>query len=257
MKAVLFDSHGKKKQEISLPQVFNTTIREDIAAKLFEAEKVSQPYSPDPDAGNKQSACGRIRHIRHKWRTHYGKGISRIPRKTMWRRGTQFYWVGASIPGARGGRQAHPPKGTRKERKINKKEVKIAIDSAIASTADKNFILKRYSSLKEIKNLSLPAVIESLPKKTKELDLAINSIFNEIPQIVRQKSVRSGRGKMKGRKHKVSAGLLILTSKDEEIKTNGIAEQMPISNVKIADLYPLGRITLFTKKSLEELEAKK
>jgi ribosomal protein L4 len=123
MKASLYNIKGKKKSDLILPKVFDTKIREDIVLKFLEASKFMQPYSPAHDAGKKHSAAGTISHKRHDWKGHYGRGISRIPRKTMWRRGTQFFWIGAEISSARGGRRAHGPKGIGKERKINLKEI--------------------------------------------------------------------------------------------------------------------------------------
>jgi len=110
MKARILDTNGKKTKEITLPSFFSHKIRYDLIAKILEAKKTRQPYSPSPVAGNQHSASGKIRHRRHVWKTHYGKGISRIPRKIMTRRGSQFNWVGATIPSTRGGRRAHPPK---------------------------------------------------------------------------------------------------------------------------------------------------
>ena len=54
----------------------------------------------------------------------------------MWRRGTQFMWVGALAPGTVGGRKAHPPKASKIwNLKINKKERAKAIRSALGGSA--------------------------------------------------------------------------------------------------------------------------
>ena len=252
MKAQLFDSSGNKKSEIELPEIFNSVIREDITAKLFEVEKEVQPYGPYEEAGKRHVASGTISHRRHKWKGAYGKGISRVPRKRMWRRGTQFYWVGAEISSARGGRRAHPPKMVHTPKKINKNEAKLAMNSAIASTANKDYIVKRYSSLNEIK--AAPFVIESVPIKTGDALSSLKKIFGDLFSLVlKNKVVRPGRGKTRGRKYKSNAGLLLVTAKDESIKIKGI-DVRNLSEIKVADLYPLGRLALYTKKSLEELK---
>ncbi len=251
MKAQLYAQDGSKKSQIDLPAVFNTKIRLDIVQKYFELNKFIQPYATDQEAGKKYSASGKISHRRHKWGGHYGRGISRLPRKTMWRRGTQFYWVGATAPGTRGGRVAHPPKGIGKEKKINKKEVKIAINSAFAATADKDLIVKRYATLEKIDNA--PAVIGSLPSKTIELTAALKKIFGEAYSLIqKKKAVRPGKGKKRGRKYKSTAGLLLITGKDEKAIFSGI-DIRSTEDVAISDLFPLGRITLYTKKAIEEL----
>src|SRR3990167_851201 len=142
MKANVLDIEGKKAREIELPSFFSEKIREDIVAKALEANKTMQPYAPSLVAGKQHSASGIVRHARRKWRTAYGKGISRVPRKIMSNRGTQFNWVGAEIASTRGGLRAHPPKTVSmiNTKKINKKEMKIALISAINATADKKKI---------------------------------------------------------------------------------------------------------------------
>src|SRR3990167_8288779 len=140
MKAEIYNIQGEKMKSINLPDLFESEIRDDIASKLFEIEKMEfrHPYSNYAEAGKRHSASGTISHQRHKWKGHYGQGRSRIPRKIMLRRGTQFFWIGAEIASARGGRRAHPPRSFSRELKINKKEVNLAMFSAIASTADSN-----------------------------------------------------------------------------------------------------------------------
>ena len=251
MKANLFSSEGMKKSQIELPKIFETNIREDIVLKYFEADKVVQPYSPKEGAGLRQSAMGQVSHKRHDWKGQYGRGMSRIARKTMSRRGTQFYWVAANVPSTRGGRKAHPPKGIGREKKINKKEVKLAFNSAFAATAQKEYVLKHYPN--SVNFDSLPLVIESLPAKTKELVKTLRNIFSENSDFLfKRKEVRAGKGKRRGRKYKTNAGALIVVGKDENNKIKGISIKH-IDEIKISDLYPLGRVTIYTKKALEEL----
>ncbi len=256
MKAKLYSSDGKSKGTIDLPLIFNTKPRQDIVQKYFEAEKyiLMQPYSHDPKAGRKHSASGTISHKRHTWKGHYGKGISRIPRKTMWRRGTQFYWIGAEVSSTRGGRRVHGPQLVKKLRKTNKKEISLAFNSALAATASPFHIIKRYASIKNLE--SAPFVIESLPEKTKALIQSLKNIFGDNFSVVLQKkSVRPGKGKLRGRKYKSTSGLLVLKSPSEKIKSTGL-DIKNITEISISNLYPLGRLTLFTKKALESLDKK-
>lgn len=255
MKAILYSSNGEKKSEIALPSLFETVIRDDLASKYFELEKTHQPYSHDPMAGRKHSASGTISHLRHDWKGHYGKGISRVPRKTMSRRGVQFFWVGAEVASTRGGRRVHGPVLYRTYRKMNKKEASLALNSAFAATAHKNLILKRYSSLKDV--ASAPAVIEELPAKTKLLFEALEKIYGSMFSLVLQnREVRAGRGKSRGRKYKSNAGLLIIKARDEKGTFSGL-DVKSADKVEIADLYPLGRLTLYTRKAIEQLGGKK
>lgn len=255
MKAAVYGISGIKKHEMEMPRVFESLIREDIAAKYFEASKEWQPYSPYFKAGKRHSASGTISHKRHDWKGQYGRGISRVPRKTMSRRGSQFNWVGAEVSGTRGGRRAHGPKGMRRERKINKKEAVIAINSGFAASASENYVLKRYGSLSKIP-FGLPIVIESgLDKaKTKQVSELIEKIFGNLSsRLARKKEMRAGKGKMRGRKYKSNAGILLVMGKDENIKAKNV-EVRKVRELTMKDLYPLGRLTIYTEKALKELE---
>ncbi len=256
MKAVLYDGKGAKKSEIQLPSLFTLPIREDIIAKYYEADKYAHRhrYASYAEAGKRHSASGTISHRRHEWKGHYGKGISRVPRKALWRRGTQFYWVGAEVANTRGGRRAHPPQGNWGPRKINEKERKLAWRGALAATADKARITARYTSLGNVQALpSFPIVIEKLSQKTKDIHGAVAAILGSLLAIaVKQKEVRAGRGKQRARRYKSNAGLLIITGTSEKAKCKGF-EIKPLIELTIADVYPLGRLTLFTQKAIEEL----
>ena len=83
MKAKILDINGKEKSNIDLPKCFSEKVREDIVAKVLEAKKSQQPYAPSPVAGKQSSARGKIKHLRHVWKSGYGRGKSRIPRKIV------------------------------------------------------------------------------------------------------------------------------------------------------------------------------
>ena len=136
MKVDILDLDGKKIKNITLPEQFSEEIREDIIKKagLAIQSHNRQPYGSNPEAGKRHSASGTISHMRHAWGGHYGKGISRIPRKQMYRKGTQFFWVGAEITSARGGRRVHGPVLIKRPKKINKNEFLLALYSGLAST---------------------------------------------------------------------------------------------------------------------------
>lgn len=255
MKAILYDSSGKKKSEQSLPEFFSTPVREDLIAKFVESEKAisRQPFSVYKEAGKRHSASGTISHKRHEWKGHYGKGISRAPRKVMWRRGTQFYWVGAETSQSRGGRTAHPSTGLFAFSKINKKERLLAFKIAFAATMNSELLKKRYSSIPSSSKIQ-GAVIESLPSKTKDLIFALKNIFGDSFNLtLKKKDVRAGKGKRRGRKYKSNAGLLLVIGSSEKNSFKGL-EVKTLDEIQITDLYPLGRLTLFTQSALKEME---
>ena len=257
MKAKIINKDGEHEKEIILPKVFSSKIREDIAQKCFEIEKKIQPYGPNIWAGKLHSASGKIRHARRMWKTAYGKGISRVPRKIFWRRGTQFYWQGASVVSTVGGRAGHPPKIEKflKKRSINKKEKLIAISSALASTCNINYVKRRYSSLYDIK-ISLPLVIDSdiLKLSTKEFLGVMKKILVDCFKVaLKKKHKRAGKGKLRGRKYKTSAGLLLVIGKNEDKKIKGI-DIVKADKLEIRDLYPLGRLVVYSEEAIKDFE---
>jgi len=256
-KVQVVDVNGKKLKEINT-SLFEEPIREDIIFKVIEAEKIWQPYSPKYRAGMDRSASGKIRHRRHVWKTDRGRGLSRIPRKVFWRRGTQFSWEGAIVPSTKGGRRAHPPKGSVNLKKINKKELKKALLSALTYSSSVEEIKKKYSSLKDKKiGINLPIVVESklLKLKTKDFFKSLKKILGELYDIALQKkNKRKGKGKMRGRKYKKNAGLLFVIGKNEEKKIKGI-EVVKADQLIVTDLANNGaRLSMFTEEAIKDLE---
>ena len=201
MKTNVYSSKGEKEREIELPKFFNEKIRTDILSKVLEARKRKQPYSPAPMAGRHHSASGIIQHRRHIWKTHYGMGISRIPRKIMSKKGSRFNWVGAEIPSTRGGRRAHPPKllSMQKFLKVNKKEEAIALRSALIATATPSIVIKKYYTVSDAK---VPIVVDSkiMELKTKQFLEVMKKILGNLYDVsISKKTVRAGIGKMRGR----------------------------------------------------------
>ncbi|MBI2044134.1 50S ribosomal protein L4 [Candidatus Pacearchaeota archaeon] len=260
MKATILSIEGKKVKEIELPEFFSEKIRDDLIARIVEAKKTMQPYAPSQYAGMKYSASGKIRHKRHAWKVSYGRGMSRVPRKIMSRRGSQFNWVGAGVPAMRGGRRAHPPKIEHLliRKKINKKELTLAMKSAITATANENEVRKKYSRLNKVEVKGLPFIVESKLSslKTKQLLETLKKIMGEKVFVVgvRNKEVRSGKGKLRGRRYKENAGLLIVTGKDEKVKTK-VFDVANASNLNVTDLASggQGRLTVYTENAIKEL----
>lgn len=266
MKSNLLSIEGKKLRQIEIPGFFNEKVRVDLIQKILEVKKVKQPYGPNPLAGNNYSASGVLKHHRHVWKSQYGRGMSRIPRKTMTRQGSQFNWVGATVPNTRGGRRAHPPKviSMMGRGKINKKELVKAIVSAIAATASLKWVQKRYNSLvgKDKETLpEFPIIVESkLTKlKTKELLGSLKKILGEelFSISLKKKSVRSGKGKLRGRKYKNSLGLLIVIGNEEKLKSGRI-DIVKVKSLSLEDLSKgaPGRITIYTENAIKELGEK-
>ncbi|MDA3836088.1 MAG: 50S ribosomal protein L4 [Nanoarchaeota archaeon] len=263
MKAKLLDITGKSTKQIALPECFNEALRSDLIQKIIEAKKTKQPYAPSPVAGNQASASGQLKHHRKVWKSQYGRGMSRVPRKTMSRKGSQFQWVAAAAPNTRDGRRAHPPRAISmmSSARINKKELKLALMSALSATVNATVVTKRYARLSDKKVDSLPLVVESkfTKLKAKEMMASLKSILGEalFDIAVKQKSVRKGLGRMRGRKYKSTAGLLLVIGSEEAVKTKSFSVQT-VKKLGVNDLANggPGRLTLYTESAIKDLTEK-
>ena len=74
---------------------------------------------------------------------------------------------------------------------------------------------------------------------------------------LQKKSVRTGRGKRRGRKYKKNAGVLIVTGKDEKLKSKGV-EIVQTNSLGVFDLAKgePGRLTIYTENAIKELGEK-
>jgi large subunit ribosomal protein L4e len=75
---------------------------------------------------------------------------------------------------------------------------------------------------------------------------------------ISKKSVRNGKGKMRGRKYKKTAGLLLVTGENESIKTKSV-ETKNVQNLSVTDLAKgsPGRLVLYTEAAIKFLEVLK
>ena len=258
---------NQKKEDIGkleLPSQFQEEVRPDLIKRAIIAIHYNdrQPYGADLRAGKKASA--KVSRRRHSYKTSYGLGISRVPRKIMSKRGTRMNWVGAVAPGTVGGRRAHPPKADRIwDKKVNRQERRKAIRSAIAATVMKDQVAQNHILPQEFPFI-IDASFESLAK-TKEMKTALLNLGlgDELARVA-EKTIRSGRGKARGRRYKAKTGPLIVVSKDcsamkaaKNIPGISVAKVTSL-NVKIlaSGINP-GRLTLWTQAAITELDKKK
>ncbi|MBD3355310.1 50S ribosomal protein L4, partial [Candidatus Woesearchaeota archaeon] len=144
MELKIITTKNEEKGKKSLPSQFSEELRPDLiyrAVMTLQANK-RQKYGASPEAGKRASAF--LSKRRRKYRGTYGIGQSRTPRKVLTRRGTRMYYVGAFAPQTVGGRRAHPPKaGKDWSKKINKKENKKAIRSALSAVVQQDIVKER------------------------------------------------------------------------------------------------------------------
>ena len=89
----------------------------------------------------------------------------------------------------------------------------------------------------------------NLPRE--DLIKSIDNILGNLKIVSkREKSLRAGKGKLRNRKYKKSAGVLIITGDKEEIKTNSF-NQIKIKDLIVSDLYPAGRVVVYTEEAIK------
>ncbi len=256
---------GKKVKEMNLPKQFHEEYHPNLIKRsvLTIRNNKRHPYGAKERAGIRYSST--LSKRRKDYKGSYGKGLSRTPRKVLWRRGTQFGYVGATAPGTRGGRKAHPPKSEKIfDKKINKKENRKAIRSALSATLNVELIKNRNHKMPSEFPFIIENNIESL-EKTKDVENTLKKLgFEKEMERCEEKKVRAGKGKTRGRKYHKKKGLLIVVSK----KCNLMKSAINIPGVDIVEIKKInsellapgthaGRITLYTESSIEILEKEK
>ncbi|MEM5834381.1 MAG: 50S ribosomal protein L4 [Candidatus Aenigmatarchaeota archaeon] len=264
MKANVFDLEGNVVEKVELPKIFEEKVREDLILRAFLAtmSKKRQPYGTDVMAGKRSSA--HYHGVRRERWTMMNREMARMPR-LHGKISPHLMWRARFVPQAVKGREAHPPKVEKIwEQKINKKERRKAIRSAIAATAIKDLVLKRGHKVEKIE---VPIVVEDKiqeVKKSKELEEFLKKIgLEEELKRIRKKKVRAGKGKMRGRKYRRKVGPLIVIAEDKGIVK--AAKNLPgidvcrVENLSVEMLAPgahVGRLTIWTKSALERLGEK-
>jgi len=245
---------GKTTRKTSLPRVFQTHFRPDVIRRVVVALQSHriQPQGRDVMAGKRTTAES----------FGVGRGISRIPRVkgSRHRRAGQ----GAFAPGTVGGRQTHPPKVEKKiYKRINKKEKRLAIRSAIAATADKSLVASRGHAVEKIP--SLPIVVTDQIQRVKEASrvkkvLEALGVWSDVERVKSSRKIRAGKGKMRGRKIKMGVGPLIVISEDRGIG-KAAGNHLGVDVVKVEGLNTellapgthAGRLTIWTESAINKL----
>ncbi len=264
----LYSIQGTELKSISLPEQFDEEINQDLIkrAVITLQQRSRKRYGAFSMAGKRSAS--KLSKRRRDYRGSYGKGISRVQRKIMWKRGSQFGWEGAFAPGIRGGRKAHPPKPEKSfSDKINKKERRKAIRSAIAATAVKDLVLTRHKITKTA-GIAFPIILESKfeslnrTKQVKELLLKLG-LKDELERIGKKK-IRAGKGKSRNRKYRISRGPLIIFSNTcplEKASRNlqGV-ETSIVENLNAEILAPgstPGRLTIWSENAIQKMADEK
>lgn len=264
MKLTIRDTKNNKTGEAVLPSQFEEAIRPDLIRRAvhYQQQNEHATYGADSRAGKRSSV--RLSKKRHDYRAAYGRGMSRIPRKILTRRGTQFNLEGAFAPGTVGGRRAHPPKAEKITRHaLNKKTWSKAMRSALAATLDTGCLKKRNHTLPSSYPFILAKQFETITK-TKELENALRILgFDQELVRVRKTATRAGKGKRRGRRQITKKGPLIVVADPCPLLKAGRnlcgCDVVSLTDLGCADLAPgthPGRLTLYTESALDALEHK-
>jgi len=262
MKATIVDKEGKHLGTVELPEQFSEDYRPDLISRAVLAIESNQrqPYGANPRAGKR--AAAKLSRRRRDYKSGYGHGISRVPRKILSARGERMNWVGAFAPGTVKGRKAHPPKAEKNwKKKINKQENRKAIRSALRAVVERDIVAVRGHKLPKEYPLVLDDTMENIAK-TKEIQTSLENIgLREELMRVAERHVRAGKGKMRGRKYKRKTGPLVIVSKQcplqhaaQNIEGVDVVLVTQLNAKWLAPGAHPGRLALFTKGAIDKLK---
>lgn len=245
---------GKKEKEIELPEVFESSYRPEIIHKVYVNLKSHsfQRQGRYPAAGEMVSAESR----------NTGLGIARLARA----RGEGFTRAGqaASVAGVRHGRVAHPPESWKIiYKKVNKKENRLGLYSAIGATSNRNLVLSRGHRILETTSLPIVASNEiETVAKTKDLKnfLVALGLADDLIRANSNRKPRSGTARRRGRpaRRGLSALIVVRTGARLISLSNSIAgvEVKPVEEISVLDLAPGSRpirLTIYSENAVEKL----
>ena len=255
MKASVYTTNGTKDGDMELPPVFATPYRRELIHKAFtnlNSHKF-QPQGRHPTAGMDVVADSND--------PPTGQGVSRVARARGGGGGRQGQ--GAEVASTRGGRQAHPPIVDKViHKKLNKKEKKLALCSAIAATASKDLVASRGHKIEGIE--SFPIIVSDeieTVSKTSEIIKILDSLklSNDVKRLESRKP-RSGKPSLRGRSKKVGKSVLFVTKDSSNInKAIGAlpgVEVRSVNELSVLDLAPGSdpiRLTVYSKAAIEEI----
>lgn len=259
--ADVINLQGEIVGKIKLPKILEEEIREDLIRRAFLAtmSKKRQPYGTDIFAGRRTSA--HYHGLRRSRWTMMGREMARMPRIHA-AAPPHLVYEARLVPQARKGRRVHPPKVEKiLFERINKKERKKAIKSAIAASFKKEIVSKRHR-IEELKYF--PVVVEDKIqeiKKTKEIFEFLEKIgLKKEIERTKKKKIRAGKGKRRGRKYKKKVGILFVVCEDKGISK--AVKNLPgcnvcrVENLSVENLAPgamPGRLIVWAKSAIEKL----
>jgi large subunit ribosomal protein L4e len=264
LKTKVYSLDGSEIKEIEVPPVFRNGIDKRLIKRAVLAVESSgfQPKGVKPNAGRNTTAeyiGSRLKPQRHRL---INIGHARLPRK----KNSRSILSGdvAGVPQAVGGPKAHPPKTAKRvEERINKKERRKAVSSAISATALKSMVKERGHRFSN--SLSFPVVAESrleTLEKTKNVVIFMKAlgIEEDVIRAKKRKAVRAGKGKKRGRKYRKAKSILFVVKDSSKIyraarNIEGV-DVTTLANLNAKLLAPgahAGRLTVWSETAIEKM----
>ena len=246
---------GTEEDKIELPIVFKTDFRKDLIHTAFtnlNSHKF-QPQGRHPTAGMDVVARSND--------PPTGQGTARIAKMRGGGGGRQGEAGG--VASVRGGRQAHPPIVKKIiYKKLNKKENKLALCSAISATKSKEIIESRGHKTDKINIFPIVVndEIESIAK-TRDMIKILNSLnLSQDVQRLNKRKPRTGKSSLRGRGTKIGKSILFVVTKLEKLSKAckgipGIDVRL-VKDLSVLDLAPGAvpiRLTVYSKSAIEEI----
>lgn len=255
MKTQTLSTSGSKEGEMELPLVFDTPFRRDLIHRVYtnlNSHKF-QPKGTHPTAGMDVVARSND--------PPTGHHQARVARLRGGGGGRQGQAGGVAM--TRGGRQAHPPIVDRViHKKINKKENKLALCSAIAATASKEIVEARGHKINKIE--AFPVIVSDEIEKistAKDMEKLLDSLnLSQDVNRLRKRKARSGKSSLRGRGTKVGKSVLFVAKNKQNLQRacGGFpgVEVREAKELSVLDLAPGStpiRLTVYSKSAIDEI----
>mmetsp|Transcript_139603 Transcript_139603/g.339211 ORF Transcript_139603/g.339211 Transcript_139603/m.339211 type:complete len:351 (-) Transcript_139603:23-1075(-) len=252
----VFSASGEKAGTAPLPAVLTAPLRPDVVQFVHTniAKNNRQAYAVSMKAGHQTSAIS--------WGT--GRAVSRIPR--VGGGGTQRSGQGAFGNMCRSGRMFAPTKIWRKwHRKINQKQRRFAVVSALAASAIPGLVMARGHKVEQVAEVPLviDTSVESI-QKTKEAVALLQKVgaYADVQKVIDSRKLRAGKGKLRGRRWTQRRGPLVVYNNDDGIvqafrNLPGV-ELAQVSRLNLLQLAPgshVGRFIIWTQAAFEQLDS--
>lgn len=255
MKAQVYSISGKPGGQIELPMIFQTPVRREVIKKAYiniESHKF-QPKGTHPTAGMDVVARSND--------PPTGQGTSRIAKIRGGGGGRQGQAGG--VASVRGGRQAHPPNVAKTiHKKMNKKENRLALCSAIAATASGELVSARGHKTGPIE--SFPIVIsddiENVSKTSRLVQIIDALGLGQDVDRLRKRKARTGKAALRGRTKKTGKSILFVVKSTQNLAR--AAGSIPGIDVRSADelgvldLAPgatIARLTIYSESAMMKI----